>query len=79
VGVTAVASGVTLTAAVPITAGSVAAAAGAGAGISTLAIIGIVAAAGVAGAVIAVKLLGGKSSPPQGTIGAPTGVNIGAP
>jgi hypothetical protein len=70
-------AGTTLATAIPITATATAVAASAG-GLSTLAIIGI-AAAGVAGAVVAaVKLSGGKSAP-QGTIGSPTGVTIGAP
>lgn len=73
-------SGTAVTVAIPVTATSTAVAAGAG-GLSTLAIVGIVAAgAVVAGAVIAaVKLSGGKSSAPKGTIGTPTGVTIGAP
>ncbi len=70
-------SGTAVSIAIPITATATAVAAAAG-GISTLAIIGL-AAAGVAGAVVAaVKLSGGKSAP-QGTIGTPTGVTIGAP
>jgi hypothetical protein len=77
VGVTASVSGTVLATAVPITATSVAIAAGAGgAGISTIAIVGIVAAVGVAGAVAAVKFLG-KGSGPQGTIGSPTGITFG--
>jgi hypothetical protein len=78
VGVTASVSGTALSIAVPVAATSAAIAAAGGGGVSIFVILGVVAAVGVAGALVAVKLLGGKSSP-QGTIGTPTGVSIGQP